>query len=122
MSIQNYRDLEAWQVGMDFVVQVYRLTARFPREEMYGLTGQLRRAAIGIPSNLSEGHQRGTKAYAHFVTVAIGSLAEAETHMEIARRVLLVSDTDLKNVHEVALSLRRLLFGLRRSLARKNSN
>ena len=79
MPIQSYRDLEAWQVGMNLVVRVYAVTKSFPREDIYGLTSQLRRAAVAVPSNISVGHQHGTKAYLHFFVLALGSLAEAET-------------------------------------------
>ena len=120
MPIQTYRDLEAWQLGMDFVVQVYALTKRFPRDELYGLSSQLRRAAVAVPSNVSEGHQRGTKAYEHFVSIAIGSLAEAETQIEIARRIGYVAGSDVDALANLAGSLRRVLHGLRRSLKRKN--
>ena len=79
MPIQSYRDLEAWQVGMDFVVRVYAATSSFPRQEDARFTSQLRRAAVAVPSNISEGHQHGTKVYVHFVVLALGSVAEAET-------------------------------------------
>ena len=78
-TIQSYRDLETWQVAIVFVIRIYELTKQFPPDERYGLTAQLRRAAVAIPSNVSEGHQYKDKAYAHFVTIALGSLAEAET-------------------------------------------
>ena len=117
MPIQSYRDLEAWQIGMDFVVGVYALTKSFPREERYGLTSQLRRAAVAVPSNVSEGHQHGTKAYLHFVVLALGSLAEAETQLEIARRLRMASDAELETVNAVAIRERQVLLGLRRSLA-----
>ena len=82
MPIQSYRDLEAWQVGMDFVVRVYAVTKSFPRQEVYGLTSQLRRAAVAVPSNISEGHQHGTKAYLHFVVLALGSLLRPRRNWE----------------------------------------
>jgi four helix bundle protein len=117
MTIQSFRDLEAWQLGMEFVVRVYIVTRGFPREERYELTSQLRRAAVAIPSNVSEGHQHGTKAYLHFVVMALGSLAEAETQIELARRLRLTTDDELKSVAEFAARVRRVLHGLRRSLA-----
>jgi four helix bundle protein len=94
----------------------------FPREEVYGLTSQVRRAAVSIPANLSEGHQQGTRAYLHFVTIAIGSLAEAETHLEIARRLRLANEQELAPVLEMAVRLRQVLHGLRRSLATRAMN
>ncbi len=117
MAIQSYRDLEAWQLGMEFVVRVYAVTRDFPREEMCGLTSQLRRAAVAIPSNVSEGHQQGTKAYLHFVVMALGSLAEVETQLEIARRLGMSSKDRLESVVNFAGHVRRVLHGLRRSLA-----
>ena len=116
MPIQSYRDLEAWKVGMDLVVAIYSLTKAFPREELYGLSLQLRRAAVSIPSNISEGHQQGMKSYAHFVSLALGSLAEAETQIEIAKRLRYVGAEELAPVSEIAGHLRRILHGLRRSL------
>ena len=116
VPIKSYRDLEAWQVGMDFAVRVYALTKQFPREEQYGLSSQLRRAATAIPSNIGEGHRHGTKAYIHFVTIALGSLAEAETQIELARRLRFAPASQIDTLNEMATSLARLLHGLRRSL------
>jgi four helix bundle protein len=119
MVIQSYRDLEAWQLGMEFVVRVYSVTQCFPSEEKYALTSQLRKAAVSIPSNVSEGHQQGTKAYHHFVVMALGSLAESETQLEIARRLQMCPEGDLKPVADFAAQLGRVLHGLRRSLAER---
>ena len=119
MQVQSYRDLEAWQLGMEFVVRVYAVSKSFPREEVYGLTSQLRRAAVAIPSNVSEGHQQGTKAYLHFVIMALGSLAEAETQLELARRLRFADESELIAVHDFAVHVRRVLHGLRRSLAQR---
>ena len=119
MAIQSYRDLEAWHVGMDFAVRIYGLTKQFPRSELYGLTSQLRRAAVAIPSNISEGHRQGTNAYVHFVTIALGSLAEAETQLELARRLSLLNDRDATSLEELSAMLGRILHGLRRSLANR---
>jgi four helix bundle protein len=122
MSIRSFRDLEAWQLGIEFAVRVYRLTKSFPREELYGLTSQLRRSAVAIPSNLSEGHQQGTKAYLHYVVIAIGSLAEADTQLEISNRLCLVQREEIAPVVELATRLRRVLHGLRGALARRTAN
>jgi four helix bundle protein len=123
MPIKSYRDLEAWQLGMTFVLDVYRVTTTFPREELYGLSSQLRRAAISVPSNISEGHQRGTKAYKHFVSVALGSLAEVDTQLEIAARLKYASAGDCKSMTAQCARIRQVLHGLRRSLiAREQPN
>jgi len=89
MKITSYRDLEAWQLGMDLAEAIYGLTRKFPREELFGLTSQLRRAAVAIPSNVAEGHRHGTVAYRHYVTIALGSHAECETQLELASRLKL---------------------------------
>jgi four helix bundle protein len=122
MLIKSYRDLEAWQIGMEFVVSIYSVTRTFPREETFGLTAQLRRAAIAIPSNVSEGHQHGTKAYLHFVVMALGSLAETQTQLEVASRLRIGSEDELESASALAVRLRQVLHGLRRSLAARLKN
>jgi four helix bundle protein len=101
---------------MDLAVAVYGLTKGFPREELYALTSQIRRAAVSIPSNISEGHQQGTRSYGHFVTLALGSLAETETQLELAARLRYVNAAQMAHVSELAGHLRRMPHGLRRSL------
>ena len=86
--IQSYKDLTVWQKAMDLVVAIYDLTEQFPKSEIYGLTSQMRRAAVSIPSNIAEGKMRGTrKDYRHFVVTAFGSGAELETQVEIVQRL-----------------------------------
>lgn len=122
MSIQSYRDLEAWRLGIEFVVSIYGLTKLFPREELYGLTSQLRRAAVSIPSNISEGHQRGTRAYEHYVSLALGSLAEVDTQVEIAARLNYATAEALALISQRCARLRQVLHGLRRSLSPREPN
>jgi len=98
------------------------ITRTFPREETFGLTAQLRRAAIAIPSNVSEGHQYGTKAYLHFVVMALGSLAETQTQLEVASRLRIGSEDELESASALAVRLRQVLHGLRRSLAARLKN
>ena len=117
----RYRDLEVWQKGMDLVEACYRLTISFPKEELYGLTSQIRRASVSIPSNLAEGHsRRSTGAYINHVSIALGSHGELETCIEIAVRLGFVSSTDVKAVVTQCGSVGRLLYGLHKSLERKN--
>ena len=89
MSIPfTYRDLDAWKLGMDLVEHCYRVTAIFPKSELYGLTSQMRRAAVSIPSNLAEGHCRhSTKVFINHVDIALGSHGELETCIELAGRL-----------------------------------
>lgn len=84
-AVQNFRDLKVWQLGKEIVAETYKLTRGFPNEELYGLVAQMRRAAISIPCNISEGHsRRATRDYQRFLKMAAGSCAELETQMEIA--------------------------------------
>jgi four helix bundle protein len=115
--VKTYRELEAWRAGMDLVEVVYAVTRTFPREELFGITAQTRRAAISIPSNIAEGAcRRTTPAFLNHVSIALGSHAEVETCLEIATRLNYLPSVALEGA---VLSLARtgqLLNGLRRSL------
>lgn len=92
MQKNGYRDLIVWQRAIALVVAVYELVADFPREEIYGLSSQMKRAGVSIPSNIAEGsRRRGAKDIAHFLTIAYGSASELETQVEIAKRLNLVT-------------------------------
>jgi four helix bundle protein len=115
-----YKDLDAWKQAMDLVEQCYRLSKRFPRDERFGLTSQLRRAAVSIPSNVAEGHcRRKTRVYAHHISIALGSHGELETLIELAARLGFLPTTDRHGLQERCDSVGRLLSGLFRSLEDK---
>jgi len=116
----TYRDLEVWQKAMDLVELCYRVTASFPRSELYGLTSQVRRASVSIPSNIAEGHcRRSTRAYANHVSIALGSHGEFETCVELSRRLGFLPTADQQNVATATASVGRLLNGLYSALERK---
>jgi len=97
-KIRSFRDLEVWKLGMRTVVDVYKATASFPRDELYGLVSQLRRAAVSIPSNVAEGfNRRHNSEYRQFLYIALGSCAELETQIEIAFNLgfIAVRDRDM---------------------------
>jgi four helix bundle protein len=119
MSIQSFRDLDAWKMSMDLTESVYRITRMLPADERFVLGAQMRRASIGVPSNVSEGHQHGTRAYRRYVVIAIGCLAECETQLELAKRLQLVPARDIDAVLEQAKPIRRVLHALRRSLRKR---
>jgi four helix bundle protein len=120
MSGRNYRDLIAWRKSMDFVEAVYRTTAAFPREEVYGLISQMRRAAVSIPCNIAEGQGRDSSREFHrFLSVAHGSLREVETQVLIAERLKYVNTDTGAKLMESAGEIGRLLNGLMNSLARR---
>lgn len=119
MAIQSYQDLEVWQRGMNLAEAVWRLTRSFPKEELFGLTSQMRRAASSIPSNLAEGWgRRGQKEFRQFLHIAQGSLRELETHLLLAGRVALASEGQVKPLLQQASILGRQLIALERSLTR----
>jgi len=104
--IKTYKELEIWQRGIQFVGQVYKFTKSFPKEELYGLTSQIRRAAISYPSNIAEGASRSSrKEFIQFLYVALGSLSEVETQLIIAENLSYLNAKDLLNEAE---SLRRM--------------
>jgi len=116
-EIQSYEDLEVWQRGMDLAERVYLLTRAFPTDERFGLTPQLRRAAVSIPSNIAEGWGRGvTNEYLQFLRYARGSLYEVETQLRIARRNQYLSDEDLRSILALTGTLSRMPLGLMRAL------
>jgi four helix bundle protein len=115
--IRSYRDLEAWKVSMKLAEGCYRFTDRFPRSELFGLAAHIRRSAVSIPSNVAEGHNRRSRvAYASFIGIAMGSQAELETQIELARRLGLGKEADAVRLLDVAAEVGRILHGLRLAL------
>jgi four helix bundle protein len=115
-----YRKLETWQASMDFVERCYKATAAFPRDELFGLTSQIRRAAVSVPSNVAEGYcRRKTKVYLHHVRIALGSHGELETCIEIACRLGYLSNTTTAPLEEHLGSVGKLLYRLHESLEEK---
>jgi four helix bundle protein len=109
----NYQDLIVWQKAMDMVLKVYDLTKSFPREEVYGLVSQMRRAAISVPSNIAEGKGRHSrKELAQFLFHARGSLLELETQNQIAERLGYLDHTDAAELKTHSSEVGRLLSGM----------
>jgi len=100
-KIKNFRDLKVWQSGKEIALKVYALSSRFPKEEAYGISSQMRRAAVAIPSNIAEGFNRyHNKEYRQFLYVALGSCAELETQIEICSNLGYLMSTDKDSVLE----------------------
>ena len=117
MSVSDHRQLVAWQKGIALSLETYRISRRFPREETYGLTSQIRRAAVSVPANLAEGNGRIHRAeYAHFVSVARGSLREVDTLIEIALGLGYLKEQELANTSELLDHLGRMLTRLLKRL------
>ncbi|HWB01037.1 MAG TPA: four helix bundle protein [Pirellulales bacterium] len=116
--IRNYRDLEVWQRAID--IACYRLSDQFPKTEIYGLTSQLRRAAVSVAANIAEGHgRRRTKEYLHHLDIAYGSLTEVETHLTIAARLEYLKADAITETMSLAAQIGRMLNGLIASLERR---
>jgi four helix bundle protein len=112
--MRGYRDLVVWQKAMELVTDVYRATSEFPKHELYGLTSQIRRAAVSVPSNLAEGHGRTSRREFHqFISQARGSLVEVETQLEIARNLNYLSRELASELQAKAARVGRMLNGLR---------
>jgi four helix bundle protein len=100
-TIKHFKELKVWQKGIEIVKDIYEITKHFPKEEMYGLTSQMRRSAISIPSNIAEGFKRyHTKEYKQFLYIALGSIAELETQIVITKEVGLLEDLMMDAMNE----------------------
>jgi len=115
-----HKRLLAWRKSMDLVVEIYELTKTFPGDEIYGLTSQLRRASVSVPSNISEGAAgRSQLQFQNFLSIAIGSLNEISTQLEIAYRVGYLDHDKLADMEQRVDECLALTFGLRKSLREK---
>ena len=115
-----HRNLMAWQKGMDLAVAIYDATRNFPREEIYGLTSQLRRAAVSGPSNIAEGAADRTKQqFYNFLSTAVGSLNEIDTQLTLSLRLGYLTEKDCDSLHELLDECLALTYGLRKSLRTK---
>ncbi|MBI2918964.1 MAG: four helix bundle protein [Chloroflexi bacterium] len=116
-TLKSYRDLEVWKKSIDLAELVYRLSAKFPAEERFGLTSQIRRATASVAANIAEGAEReGTRELLQFLGIAGGSLAETETFLILAERLGMVTPEDTNPVQVQAATVGRMLNGLKRSL------
>jgi four helix bundle protein len=117
MTGQSFRDLIVWQRAMQLTVAIYRLTQEFPKEELYGLTSQIRRCAVSIPSNIAEGQGRlSAGEFRQFLGIARGSTCELQTQLEIARSLGLGSSVRIDEADVLSNEVRKMLFGMLGSL------
>ena len=118
LAQKTHKNLDAWTRAMDLAAEVYSNTSVFPKEELFGLDSQTRRAAVSVPSNIAEGAARGSrKEYIKFLYVALGSVAELETQLLLAKRLKLITSGEVLDRIE---QVRQLLLGLIRYLKRKS--
>ncbi|MBU1101990.1 MAG: four helix bundle protein [Bacteroidetes bacterium] len=117
LNERPHKKLVLWQEAMELVTLIYEVTKKFPKEEEFGLKSQLRRAAVSVPSNISEGLTRRTKvSKIHFLNIADGSMSEIDTQIEIALRLEFIDKNDYELVVNKLITTQKLLSGLSRSL------
>ena len=119
-KVESFRDLVVWQKAIDLSQRIYIITQRFPKEEMFGITSQIRKAVVSIASNIAEGHGRNTTGeYIHFVGISKGSFCELETQLTISRRIGFLTEETLNDLMNDCAHIGRLLNGLIHSLQNK---
>jgi four helix bundle protein len=115
--MHNFRELKIWQRSMDIVVDVYDKTKTFPKEETYGITQQIRRSGVSIPSNISEGAGRNTDSqFKHFLEISMGSCNELQTQIELSRRIGYLSNEEANKILDEALQIYRVILAYYNSL------
>jgi four helix bundle protein len=115
--MKSHKDLEVWQLAVNLAVDVYRATKTFPKDELFGMSAQMRRSAVSIASNISEGAARhGKKEFLQFLYISLGSASELDTQIEIARRAELGDDSALRQLDGLRIRVSKLIQGLIRSV------
>ncbi|MEL1240120.1 four helix bundle protein [Flavobacterium flavipallidum] len=112
--MKTHKDLEVYKLAIDYVTKIYRVTAKFPKEEQFGISNQMRRAAVSIPSNIAEGSARqGNKELIHFLYIALGSVAELETQLTIAKNLQFITVVEfeklVKEINQIGMMLSGLI-------------
>jgi four helix bundle protein len=119
--VQDFHELKVWRKAHLLTVEIYRMTAAFPREERFGLTGQLRRSCSSIPANLAEGCGRnGSAEFARFCSIAMGSASELEYHLLLAKDLQLITETAYQELVHRTVEIKRMLTSLRQKLTTEN--
>ena len=119
--MQSYRELIVWQKGIKLVADIYEITSKFPKEEIFGITSQMRRAALSIPSNIAEGYARKHREeYGQFIRIAFGSGAELETQLIVAKKLNLISEEKLRNIDALLCEIMKMLNKLSSTISQNN--
>ncbi len=114
---KTHKDLEVWKQSISFVTDIYKLTGNFPKEEIYGITSQIRRAAVSIPSNIAEGAGRNhDKEYLQFLSIALGSTSELETQIIISNNINYINTEQMNTILDKLNNIRKMIVGLKKSL------
>ena len=120
LVMQSFRQLRVWQKAHELTLEVYRVTARFPREETFALTSQIKRAAASIGANIAEGCGRGSDAdFSRFLLMAMGSASELENHLQLARDLNFLSEADFERLNGATTEIKRMLASLLKTVKTK---
>ncbi|MBP6558581.1 MAG: four helix bundle protein [Flavobacterium sp.] len=115
--MKTFRDLFIWQKAMTLVTNTYQTTQKFPKEELFGLTSQIRRSAISLPSNIAEGYGReSNKEFSRFINIAISSLFEFQTQIEIAKNINYLNENEFKNLYDETRELEAMIISFSKKL------
>lgn len=119
--MHNFKNLTVWQKSIDLTIEIYSLTRNFPPEEKYGLTSQIRRAAVSVPSNIAEGAgRRSHKDFKHFLSISNGSIFELETQIVAAHRLNLIDETLMNEIIAKICEVQKMLYGLEKAIKHTN--
>jgi four helix bundle protein len=119
--MSNFRNLLVWQKSMSLTTKIYNSTKQFPKEEIFGLTSQIRRSSISIPSNIAEGFGRDSnKEYLRFLNISIGSLFEMQTQLEIAKNIQYLNEEEFNNLYENSREIERMLVSFISKIKERN--
>jgi len=109
--VKNHKDLDVWKLSIEFVEEIYKITSSFPKEEIYGLISQIRRAAVSVPSNIAEGAARQSdKEFIQFLYISLGSISEVDTQIEISRRLGFIGNNN--ELNDKIINIKKMLLGL----------
>ena len=115
--MKTHKDLDVWKKSIVLVTSIYALTKAFPNDELFGLVNQMRRCAVSIPSNIAEGAGRdSSKEFARYLSISMGSIAELETHLIIAKNLNYGTDSEIENILDELIVIRKMTVGLKKSL------
>jgi len=119
--MSTFRDLMIWQKSMNLVTKIYQSTNHFPKEEIFGLTSQIRRSSVSIPSNIAEGFGRESKQdFLRFLNISVGSLFELQTQLEIAKNISYINENEFNNIFENSREIERMLVSFIKKLKERN--
>ncbi|NOR75274.1 MAG: four helix bundle protein [Draconibacterium sp.] len=117
--MNNFRELNVWKKAMQLVAQIYKSTKHFPKEEQFGLTNQIRRCAVSIPSNIAEGAGRGSsKDFSRFLSISLGSSFELETQLIISKELNFITNESFNSIEKELIEIQKMIRGLQKSLSK----